>query len=99
MRARDLGSFLCYWIFLLVCSCLQIFGITVAVKIVHTYECRCNTSYTPSFPVYHINALVFDACQRFACVAGRDQTTVTEGFSLLKQKREKYPWDKVVACD
>ena len=39
MRARDLGSFLYYWIVLLVCSCLQIFGITVAVKIVYMYQC------------------------------------------------------------
>lgn len=40
------------WILLLVCSCLQIFGITVAVKIVYIYECRCNTSYTPSCNLY-----------------------------------------------
>lgn len=66
---HDLGSFLYYWIFLLVCSCLQIFGITVAVKIVYTYECGCNTLYTPSCTLYHINTLVFDAYQRLACVA------------------------------
>ena len=37
---------------------------------VYTYECPCNTSYTPSCNLYHINALVFDAYQRLACVAG-----------------------------
>ena len=70
MRARDLGSFLYGLDFVVGLFLSSNFWNNCCGKDCVHVPMRCSTSYSPSCTLCHINALIFDAYQRLACVAG-----------------------------